>query len=190
MSIATVLPRVMQDGRTVPTAEAHQLLLELLQLKPGEKVLEIGTGSGTTAGELSQACCSCECRDCFPGVVEMNHGIRPQHCGKSSCTQVEVHSIELEPVYGEVLDPRSEHVYFHKGDGKLGLEKEAPFDAIVATCGVERVPDIWQRQLHEGGRLVCPLGTSTVQRLVLMKKQGGLLRLERVRAYVRFSMMR
>lgn len=158
-SVATLLPRVMQDGRTVPTPEVHALILELLDLKPGEKVLEVGSGSGTTAGVLAT-------------------------------TGAEVHSVELEPVYGEVLDPRAEHVYFHHADGKLGLEQEAPFDAIVATCGVERVPDTWQRQCREGGRVVCPLGTARVQRLVKLVKQNGLLKLDRIRAYVRFSMMR
>lgn len=158
-SVTTLLPRVMQDGRTVPTPEVHALVLELLDLQPGEKVLEVGSGSGTTAAELSR-------------------------------TGAEVHSIELEPVYGEVLDPQAEHVYFHRGDGKLGLEPEAPFDAIVATCGVERVPDTWQRQVREGGRVVCPLGTPRVQRLVKLVKKNGLLWLDTVRAYVRFSMMR
>ncbi len=186
MTVATLLPRVMQDGRTVPTPEVHALVLELLDLKPCEKVLEIGTGSGTTAGVLQHALCSCQCVHCMDASGPLNH------CNDLlSCIYgLEVHSIELEPVYGEVLDPQAEHVYFHRGDGKLGLEQEAPFDAIVATCGVERVPDTWQRQVRDGGRVVCPLGTPRVQRLVKLVKKSGILWLDTVRAYVRFSMMR
>lgn len=182
MNVQTVVPRVLQDGRTVPTQEVHDLMLGLLKLQPGEKVLEIGTGSGTTARVLSHALCVCNCAECKTGP----------HCGDCyDCTHgVEVHTVELLPIYADVLTADREDVYFHAADGKLGLVSESPFDAIVVSCGVKKLPEAWERQVKEGGRVVCPLGEASAQRLVLLRKERGLLRLMRVAAYVRFSMMR
>ena len=180
--VTSYLPRVLQDGRTVPTPEVHQLILKALQLKPSEKVLEVGTGSGTTARCLASACCNCECVSCYSAY--------DPHCGTEDCNKLEVHTIELKPIYGEVLNTNELDVYFHVGDGKLGLEQEAPFDVICVTCGSEVVPEAWRIQLKEGGRLVMPLGPPAVQRFVLFNKVGGVLKLDRVIAYVRFSMMR
>lgn len=180
MTISVIAPQVMQDGRTIPTDEVHQLILELAALRPGDKVLEVGSGSGTTASVLQYGLCSCVCCS------------KDAHCNSPElCTrQIEVHSVELEPIYQETLSLNPEEVYFHKGDGKLGLAHEAPFDVIVATCGISRVPEAWDQQLAEGGRLVCPLGDPAAQRLVLAVKEAGVTKLRRVRAYVRFSMMR
>lgn len=147
------------DGRrTVPSPEVTRLMLEMLDLKPGDKVLEIGTGSGYQTQELAK-------------------------------TGAEVHSIELEPW----VDPTQiigDCVYLHSGDGSIGIEHEAPFTAIVASCGVERIPDEWRKQLSDSGRMVAPVGDQAAQRLTLFAKQGSELIPTRIAAYVRFQMMR
>ena len=187
--VTSYLPRVLQDGRTVPTPEVHQLILKALQLKPGEKVLEVGTGSGTTARELAQSLCTCLCDGCCPSPIGAFASVH--HCGNTTnCSRLEIHTIELKPIYGEVLNPDELDVYFHVGDGKLGIESESPFDAICVTCGSEVVSEAWRVQLKEGGRLIMPLGSPAAQRLVLFNKVNGVLKLDRVIAYVRFSMMR
>jgi len=101
----------------------------------------------------------------------------------------ELHSIELEPW----VDPTKitgECVFLHAGNGVTGLYSEAPFTAIVATCGVEQIPSAWRAQLTEGGRLVAPVGDSTVQRLTKFVKHDGSLVPVRIGAYVRFQMLR
>lgn len=115
--------------------------------------------------------------------------------GSASQTQVwaksgcEIHTIELQ----RVVAPDEiglNQVYAHLGDGKLGLPQEAPFTAIVATCGVKSIPDAWQDQLAPQGRIVAPIGDAEVQRLTLFRKIDGQLVPQRIAAYTRFSMMR
>lgn len=147
------------DGRrTVPSPEVTKLMLEMLALKPGEKVLEIGTGSGYQTQALAE-------------------------------TGAEVHSVELEP-WVDTTQILGDCVYLHSGDGKLGLPQFAPFDAIVATCGVSEIPTEWCAQLSEGGKLLVPIGESASQRLTVFRKHNSELRPERVCAYTRFQMMR
>jgi len=101
----------------------------------------------------------------------------------------EIHSIELEPW----VDPTKivgDCVYLHAGDGADGLPNQAPFSAIVAACGLEQIPNAWQEQLADGGRLVAPVGDSASQRLTLFRKQDAELIPVRVAAYVRFQMLR
>jgi protein-L-isoaspartate(D-aspartate) O-methyltransferase len=136
-------------------------MYEMLELTAEDKLLEIGTGSASQTVEWA----------------------------KSGC---EVHTIEVKPV----VEPWQVHVgkdqvYAHIGDGKLGLPQEAPFTAIVATCGIESIPDAWKDQLKVLGRMVVPLGNSSVQRLTLYRKNlDNSFIPQRIAAYVRFSMMR
>ena len=147
------------DGkRTIPSPEVTRVMLELLDLKPFDKVLEIGTGSGYQTQELAK-------------------------------TGAEIHSIELEP-WVDPLTLIGDCIFLHAGDGKDGLPQEAPFTAILATCGMTDVPDAWRKQLLAGGRLVAPVGDGKSQRLVLYRKSGDELQPVRVGAYVRFQMMR
>ena len=134
---------------------------QMLKLTHEDKLLEIGTGSASQTVEWA----------------------------KSGC---EVHTIELQPV----TEPwrvftGKDQVYAHIGNGKFGLPQEAPFSAIVATCGVESIPDAWTDQLKPLGRLVVPLGNSSCQRLTLFEKdEDGRFIPQRIAGYVRFSMMR
>ena len=154
-------PEFIADGRTIPSPEVTALMNQMLELTPADKLLEIGTGSASQTVEWA----------------------------KSGC---EVHTIELKPV----VDPERmtnhglDQVYAHMGDGKHGLPQEAPFSAIVATCGVRSIPDAWKDQLAPLGRMVVPIGDATVQRLTLIRKnQDGSVMPQRVAAYVRFLMM-
>lgn len=147
------------DGRrTIPSPEVTRVMLELLDLKPGEKVLEIGTGSGYQTQELAK-------------------------------TGAEVHSIELEPW----VDPTviiGECVFLHSGNGLMGLPQEAPFDAIVASCGLEQIPVEWIEQLRDGGRIIAPIGDISGQRLTRFRMDVSGFVPERVAAYCRFQMAR
>jgi protein-L-isoaspartate(D-aspartate) O-methyltransferase len=130
----------------------------MLNLGPQDKVLEIGTGSGTQTNEFG-------------------------------ATGAEVHSIELEPWVDSTVIT-GDCVFLHTGDGINGIPSQAPFTAIVATCGVKDIPKSWVDQLQDNGRLVVPIGEAASQRLTLFRKQNGDLIPERVCAYVRFSLMK
>ncbi len=80
-------------------------------------------------------------------------------------------------------------MYLSYGDGAKGKPEDAPFDAIVATCGTREIPQAWVDQLKEGGRLVVPVGDNQVQRLTLYRKRGFRLEPLKVAAYVRFVML-
>lgn len=154
-------PEFIADGRTIPSPEVTALMGDLLQLKPEDKLLEIGTGSGSQTTEWA----------------------------KSGC---EVHTIELKPVTepGRFKDGILDQVYAHMGDGKFGLPQEAPFTAIVATCGIEKVPAAWIDQLAPNGRMVVPIGKADIQRLTLfVKGPDNSFLPQRVAAYTRFLMI-
>ena len=151
----------IRDGRTIPSPEVTKLMYSMLELGPKDKLLEIGTGSSVQTSEWA----------------------------KSGC---EVHTIELKPVTEPWrLDNHGlEQVYAHIGDGKHGLPREAPFTAIVATCGVSDIPEAWKDQLEPMGRIVAPVGTCEAQKLTLFRKtEDGHVVPQRVAGYTRFSMM-
>ncbi|WP_255308282.1 methyltransferase domain-containing protein [Streptomyces marincola] len=112
-------------------------MLATLDAEPGMRVLEIGTGTGWTAALLA-------------------HRLGAGH----------VTSVEIDPrvarAAGSALRRAGLHTRLVVGDGALGAPGHAPFDRIVVTCGMRRVPSAWLRQLRPGGRLLMPWGTPFV----------------------------
>lgn len=119
-------------GQTIsqPSTVAFQTML--LQPKPGEKVLEIGTGSGFQAAIL--------------GAM----GAR--------VFSVERH-LELYSRAKNILGKINDRIILRFGDGFQGFEKYAPYDKIIVTCGAPEIPDALLRQLKPGGIMVIPVGT-------------------------------
>ena len=105
---------------------------ELLKVKPGDKILEIGTGSGYQAAVL----------------IELKAQVYSIERQKELYTRVK----KFLPSVGYV--PKK-LIY---GDGYLGLPDEAPFDGIIVTAGAPEVPKALLSQLKVGGRLVIPVG--------------------------------
>lgn len=118
---------------------------ELLQVKPGDKVLEIGTGSGYQTAVL------CELGAKVFSIERQNELYK-----KTS---------KFLPKLGY----RPKKLIF--GDGYIGLENEAPFDSIIVTAGAPFVPKALLSQLKVGGRLVIPVG-SDVQTMTLYIRKG------------------
>ena len=118
-------------GQTISQPYTVAAQTELLNVKPGEKVLEIGTGSGYQSAILSEM-------------------------GADVYT-VERHE-ELYLKAKEILNSLGDRVRIKLGDGSMGWSAYAPYDAIVVTAGAPVVPKDLIQQLNIGGRLVVPVG--------------------------------
>jgi len=142
-------PLPIGHGQTISQPYIVALMTEELRLRPGDKVLEIGTGSGYQAAVLSEL---------TPYVFSIEI-IKPLH------QQAARRFKELE--YKTIQTKRA--------DGYDGWPEEAPFDAIIVTCAAGHVPPPLWDQLKPGGRMVIPVGSVyEMQRLlVLTKKPDG-----------------
>lgn len=140
-------PLPIGDGQTISQPYIVAFMSELLEVGPGDKVLEIGTGSGYQAAVLGGM-----------GVEVFTIEIRQGLCRKASET--------LERL-GYV------NVHVRCGDGYGGWPEEAPFDGIIVTAAPERVPEPLLDQLKEGGRMVIPVGAFYQELKVVTRTQGG-----------------
>ncbi|MGQ9663323.1 MAG: protein-L-isoaspartate(D-aspartate) O-methyltransferase [Kiritimatiellia bacterium] len=120
-------------------------MTERMNLKPGEKVLEIGTGSGYQAAILAEMGAKVYTIEIIPELA--THARR----------------VLAQEGYGDVK--------VLTGDGYKGWPEHAPFDAIIVTCAPSEVPPALLEQLANGGRMILPLGEG-VQRLVILRKKG------------------
>lgn len=128
-------PLPIGDGQTISQPYIVAYMTEALALEGGERVLEIGTGSGYAAAVLAEIAADVYTIERIEGLADMASA---------------------------VLDDLGYHnVHVKLGDGTLGWPEEAPFDGIVVTAGGPDVPDTLQHQLNIGGRLVIPVGTSS-----------------------------
>jgi protein-L-isoaspartate(D-aspartate) O-methyltransferase len=128
-------PLPIGDGQTISQPYIVAYMAEALTLKGGEKVLEIGTGSGYAAAILAEIAAEVYTIERIQGLAEMA---------------------------STLLDKLGySNVHVRHGDGTLGWPEQAPFDGIVVTAGGPDVPETLKQQLKIGGRLVIPVGTST-----------------------------
>ncbi len=150
-------------GQTISQPYIVAFMTEALHLKPNDRVLEIGTGSGYQAAVLAE----------LGGEVYTIEIIEP--LGKRARRTL------------DRLGYRNVQVKI--GDGYKGWPEKAPFDAIMVTCAPEKVPEPLVDQLREGGRMIIPVGRAgAVQKLVSIVKKKGKLETKEV-MYVRFVPM-
>ncbi|MBU5615358.1 protein-L-isoaspartate(D-aspartate) O-methyltransferase [Geomonas azotofigens] len=141
-------PLPIQDGQTISQPYIVAYMIEALELQGGEKVLEIGTGSGYAAAVLSLCAAKVFTVERIPSLAHLA-GERLRELGYDNVT-------------------------VHLGDGTLGWREHAPFDAIVVTAGAPGVPEELEQQLAPGGRLVIPVGpTPHLQELVRVRRDRG-----------------
>lgn len=116
------------------------------RLTAGDRVLEVGTGSGYCAAVLSL-------------LAREVHTIE-----------------RMEPLFrtarARLAKLKYQNVRCYLNDGTLGLKQEAPFDAIVVAAGAEALPTAYQEQLAEGGRLVIPIGPPSHQQMIRFTRRG------------------
>lgn len=157
-------PLPIGRGQTISQPYVVAFMAEALGLRPGERVLEVGSGSGYAAAVLSR-------------LGSEVYGI-----------ELERELYDRSEVTIRALG--YENVHLRWGDGFAGWPEKAPFDAIVLSCAAEEIPAPLWSQLAEGGRLLYPEGgAGGVQELVLVAKTPEGRRETRL-APVRFVPMR
>jgi len=148
-------PLPIGDGQTISQPYVVALMTEALRLRPGDRVLEIGTGSGYQAAVLAEIV-----KDVY--TIEIR---------KSLADMAEKRFRELG----------YKNVKVKYADGYLGWEEYAPFDAIIITASANHIPPLLIRQIKEGGRLIIPLGNTVYyQMLTLLTKKKGDLDVEQM----------
>lgn len=125
-------PLPIGAGQTISQPYIVALMAEALELEQGDRVLEIGTGSGYAAAVLAEVA----------GEV----------------FTIERHADLVEQARSVLADLGYDNVHVRHGDGTLGWQEQAPFDAIVSAAAGPSVPDSLMSQLAVGGRLVMPVG--------------------------------
>lgn len=140
-------PLPIESGQTISQPYIVALTIDAAGIKPGDKVLEVGAGSGYAAAVIGQIA-----RDVI--AVERHHEL-----------------VELASKRMRQLGYRN--VQIVEGDGTLGWPEDAPYDAIVAAASGSHVPQSWIAQLKPGGRIVMPIGgPHDVQSLVKVTKEA------------------
>ena len=134
-------------GQTISQPYMVALMTEALKLAGGEKVLEIGTGSGYQTAVLAEF---------TPRLFSIE---RNAELARAAATRLK------ELGYTNVI--------LKTGDGSLGWPEHAPFDRIVVTAGAPDLPPPLFDQLTEGGLLVIPIGDRESQRLEVVRKDRG-----------------
>jgi len=147
-------PLPITDGQTISQPYIVAFMTNALNLKPTDRVLEIGTGSGYQAAILAEICDTVFTIEIFESL------------GKKA-----------KQLFAEL---NYKNIYSKIGDGYKGWPERAPFDAIIVTCSPSHVPQHLSEQLAEGGKMIIPVGESPVQSLVLLKKKRGKIREENV----------
>ena len=145
-------PLPIGEGQTISQPYVVAFMTEALQLSGGEKVLEIGTGSGYQAAVLALIAGEVISVERLPRLAE------------------EARRTLAELGY--------DNVRVVVGDGTQGWPEEAPYDAIMVTAASPEVPAPLLQQLAEGGRLVAPVGPRHTQQLVRVRREGEELRRE------------
>ncbi len=142
-------PLSIGEGQTISQPYIVALMTQLLELKEGEKVLEIGTGSGYQAAVLAE----------IAGEVYT----------------VEIYESLSKKSEKLLTDLDYRNIKFKVGDGYYGWEEYAPYDAIIVTCAPDHVPPPLLQQIRDdGGRIVIPVGGIwMVQTLMKIEKMEG-----------------
>ena len=141
-------PLPIDEGQTISQPYIVALMTQHLCLEAGDKVLEIGTGSGYQAAVLTY----------FTDNVY----------------SIEIRGNLAKKASEKLRELNYDQVQVKWADGYFGWQEQAPFDAIIVTCAANHVPPPLLEQLKEGGRLIIPLGSTLYyQTLTLITKKDG-----------------
>jgi len=138
-------PLPIEAEQTISQPYIVALMTSSLELKPSDRVLEIGTGSGYSAAIMAEIV-----KDVYT---------------------IERHAVLVDSAQARLQKLGYKNIHILQGDGSLGWPEHAPFDAIVVTASGPDVPESLKQQLSIGGRLVIPVGGySSSQKLLRVRR--------------------
>jgi protein-L-isoaspartate(D-aspartate) O-methyltransferase len=153
-------------GVTITGPHTVARMTNTLAIKPGDKVLEIGTGSGYQSAYLSYLTDKLWSIEIVPPLARRTHAL---------------YGALIARGYSEYAAIKTKNA-----DGYYGWEDAAPFDKIIVTCGIDHIPPPLLRQLKPGGIMVIPVGPPGAQHVIkAVKREGadGALRVARSDIY-------
>ncbi len=148
-------------GQTISQPFIVAYMTQRIEVKPGMKILEIGTGSGYQAAVLAEMGADVYSIEIVPELAD------------------HAQTVLAEEGYTNVT--------VKCGDGYKGWPEHAPFDAIIVTCAPGEIPEELATELKDGGRMILPVGVG-VQQLIILEKDGDSYR-EIPDMFVRFVPM-
>jgi protein-L-isoaspartate(D-aspartate) O-methyltransferase len=141
-------PLPIGHGQTISQPYIVALMIQTLEVKPGDRVLEVGTGSGYLAAVLAE-------------ITDQVYTI-------------EILDSLAKDAAQRLKELGYDKIRVKSGDGYLGWEEAAPFDGILVSAAASLIPPALVSQLKEGGRLVIPVGSGAYgQTLTLVTKKDG-----------------
>ncbi len=158
-------PLPIGEGQTISQPYIVALMTESLGLAGGERVLEVGTGSGYQTAVLAE----------IAGEVYT----------------VEINPDLSDRASRELAERGYANIRFKVADGYFGWKDHAPYDAVLVSFAADEMPPPLVDQLRDGGRIVIPLGTEgQTQSLMLGEKKGGALDLRKITDVLFVPMLR
>ena len=140
-------PLPIGAGQTISQPYIVAAMLEKLELRPEDRVLEVGTGTGYEAAILGELAAEVWTMERQPELVDKARETLQRH--------------------------GYNNVHVVQGDGSRGLPEHAPFNKILVAAAAPRVPEPLIEQLADGGKMILPVGTRTEQQLQLVRKAGN-----------------
>jgi len=143
-------PLPLGYAQTISQPYIVAFMTEQLRLKPSDRVLEIGTGSGYQAAILAELV--------------------------SEVYSIEIVAPLAKNAEATLQRLGYKNVHLRIGDGYGGWPEVGPFDAVIVTCAPDKVPQPLVDQLNDAGRMVIPVGARFAQQLYLLEKKNGQLK--------------
>ncbi|MCX5678873.1 MAG: protein-L-isoaspartate(D-aspartate) O-methyltransferase [Candidatus Omnitrophica bacterium] len=140
-------PLPIGHGQTISQPYIVAYMTEAAALKPGDRVLEIGTGSGYQAAVLAD-------------IVKEVYTIEVSEALSLSAAK-------------RLSDLGYKNVHFRSSDGYAGWPEKSPFDAVIITAAPSDIPDVVAGQLNVGGRMVVPIGDFFQELCLITRKESG-----------------
>ena len=145
-------PVEIESGQTISQPYIVAAMLQALELKSADRVLEVGTGSGYQTAILAELA--------------------------AQVFTIERQFLLHQRAQERLAQLGYKNVVFVLGDGSRGLPEHAPYNTMVVSAAAPRLPRVLLDQLADPGRLIIPVGTEESQQLLLVRKLGGAEQIE------------